>query len=169
MAEKKTTRKPVTSRKKTTKKVAKKTAKKRPSRKKIPAGQGTRKKRSDVGYKRPPAEHQFQPGQSGNPAGCPPARNNLYRHTCDFLGMTDEQIRELGKQAKLTLAQKTALKHARQLASKGLTGTTVKLTIELYNRDEGKPTEHVRMDQEEALTAEECQEIREAMKQQGGM
>lgn len=28
-----------------------------------------RKRRSDVGYGRPPREHQFKPGQSGNPKG----------------------------------------------------------------------------------------------------
>jgi hypothetical protein len=30
-----------------------------------------KRKRRDVGYKRPPKEDQFQPGQSGNPKGCP--------------------------------------------------------------------------------------------------
>jgi hypothetical protein len=31
------------------------------------------RKSSDVGYRSPPREHRFQPGQSGNPAGRPKA------------------------------------------------------------------------------------------------
>ena len=35
------------------------------------------KKHYSVGYKRPPAEHRFKPGQSGNPAGRPPGRRSF--------------------------------------------------------------------------------------------
>ena len=33
----------------------------------------------EVGYKKPPKHTQFQPGQSGNPAGRPPKSRNLKR------------------------------------------------------------------------------------------
>jgi hypothetical protein len=35
------------------------------------------KKKKKVGYKRPPEETQFKPGESGNPAGRPPGSKNL--------------------------------------------------------------------------------------------
>jgi hypothetical protein len=41
--------------------------KKKVRRKKIPVQQG----KSKVGYKKPPEETQFKPGQSGNPNGAP--------------------------------------------------------------------------------------------------
>ncbi|MGY4185917.1 DUF5681 domain-containing protein [Bradyrhizobium sp. USDA 4459] len=41
------------------------------SRRKPPSG-----KRSDVGYRRPPREHQFKPGQSGNKSGRPKGSKN---------------------------------------------------------------------------------------------
>lgn len=34
-------------------------------------------KRSEVGYGKPPAEHRFQPGQSGNPAGRKQGSKNM--------------------------------------------------------------------------------------------
>ena len=37
----------------------------------------TRKNAYTVGYARPPAEHRFQPGQSGNPRGRPPKARNF--------------------------------------------------------------------------------------------
>ncbi len=50
------------------KKKAKKAVKKKSARgKKVPAAQG----KSDVGYKSPPREYQFKPGESGNPKGAP--------------------------------------------------------------------------------------------------
>lgn len=61
---------------------------------KLPAKQGRTPKRTDVGPGRPPVEHQFKPGQSGNPAGPPPARSNLWRWFCHWMAMTPEELAE---------------------------------------------------------------------------
>ena len=39
-------------------------------------GAGSPRKRTDVGYGRPPVEHQFKPGQSGNNRGRPKGSKN---------------------------------------------------------------------------------------------
>lgn len=50
----------------------------------------------NVGYKKPPAKHQFKPGQSGNPKGRPPKteRSFLPRQLdLDILSITEEKTR----------------------------------------------------------------------------
>jgi hypothetical protein len=39
-----------------------------------------------VGYKRPPREHQFRPGQSGNPSGRPKGARNFKSELREELG-----------------------------------------------------------------------------------
>jgi hypothetical protein len=72
---------------------------------KVPAAQG----KSQVGYKSPPEEHQFKPGQSGNPKGPPTHRINLWPLFCKFMASTDAELEKLDRD-KLTQAQQTALK-----------------------------------------------------------
>jgi len=153
---------------------AKKTAKAKPPRRlsgsrKIPAKQGLRPKRADVGYKRPPAEHRFQPGESGNPAGPPRRKTRLWDYLCRWLELTPAELKRAKRGKELTVAQKTAIKHAEQLMKKGITGTAWLAVREIWNRDEGKPVEHVRYEHEEALSHEECEEIRrqQRLMQQG--
>ena len=131
--------------------------------KKVPAEQGLKPTRSDVGYGKPPVEHQFAPGESGNPAGPPRAKSNLWRHYCRFLAMSDTQRAKEAKRKDLTAAEKTALKQVAQLMKKGLAGTAWLATKESWNRDEGKPTEHIEVRHEDVLSQEECDEIRQAM------
>ncbi|MCH7917196.1 MAG: hypothetical protein IIC50_04330 [Planctomycetes bacterium] len=40
----------------------------------------------------PPVEHQFKPGPSGNPAGSPKAKTNLYKHIGKYSGMRDAEL-----------------------------------------------------------------------------
>jgi hypothetical protein len=161
MARKKTTQK------KATKKVAKKPVPRKPARKKTtkksPAKQGKPRKSTAVGRGRPPVEHQFQPGQSGNPAGPPKARSNLWRHFCKWLEMTPDELKTEKRRRDLTMSERAALKQAEQLVRKGLAGTAWLATREAWSRDEGKPTEHVHVTGEHVLSDEECDEIRKAM------
>ncbi len=148
-------------------KAARQSPPRRSGSRKFPAEQGLTAKTGGVGYGKPPAEHQFVPGRSGNPAGTPPARSNLWRHYCRFLEMSDAERAAVKKRRDLTAAERVALKQVEQLIKKGLAGTAWLATRESWCRDEGKPTEHIQYDRPEALTAEECEGIRRALKGQG--
>lgn len=147
----------------TRKKAAKKAVKKRTAAGHLPAQQRATAKRSAVGHCRPPVEHRFQPGRSGNPAGPPAARSNLWRWFCHWLAMTPEELRQEKKRKDLTMSQRAALKHAEQLVRKGLAGTAWLATREAWNRDEGKAAERVEVTYDNVLSEEECEAIRKAM------
>jgi hypothetical protein len=131
--------------------------------KNIPAGQGIAEKHAPVGYGRPPEDHQYQPGQSGNPAGCPPSRTNLWRYFCQFMMMTPGQlakVRARKDKADLLKVEELALKAVDQAVKRGIGGTGWLLIREVWNRDEGKPSEHLTIERPEAMTDEECEDSR---------
>ena len=72
-------------------------------RKQTGPGEG-RGKRTDVGYGRPPPEHQFKPGQSGNKRGRPKGSKNeatIIRKILD----RKIPIRDNGKARKITVLE----------------------------------------------------------------
>lgn len=77
-----------------------------------------------VGYGCPPKEHQFKPGQSGNPKG-PPKKNNNFAE--DVLEEMSEMItvQENGKLTKIT--KKRAL--AKRLIADSLSGKVSAIKI----------------------------------------
>jgi hypothetical protein len=132
-------------------------AKKAARNREIPAEQG----KNDVGYKNPPKEHRFKPGQSGNPEGPPVHRTNLWVWFCKYMTLTDAELEQLARD-KLTQAQQTALTLV-QNAKNGKGSGSQRLALAVFDREEGRAVEHLHLTTENELTEDECDEIRELM------
>jgi hypothetical protein len=116
---------------------------------------------SEVGYKKPPKEHQFKPGESGNPKGPPVRRTQLWPYFCKYMAMTDAELEKLDRD-KLTQAQQTALAIVEN-AKAGKYSGSERLARHVFDREEGKAVEHLIVENENTLTDEECAEIRELL------
>lgn len=116
---------------------------------------------SKVGYKKPPKEHQFQPGQSGNPKGAPVHRINLWPLFCKYMALTDIELKKLNPE-ELTQAQQSALKLVENMKSGKYSGSE-RLARHVFDREEGKAVEHLVIENENVLTDAECEEIRELL------
>jgi hypothetical protein len=73
-----------------------------------PSGSG---KRTDVGYGRPPREHQFKPGQSGNKRGRPKGSKNEGTIMSELFNRRIE-IRQNGSVRKISLLEGIFIKFA---------------------------------------------------------
>jgi len=96
-----------------------------------------------VGYKRPPQEHRFKKGQSGNPSGPPVRRTQLWVYFCKYMNMTDADIEKLDR-SKLTQSQQMALS---LVEKEGKTGSRA-LALAIFDREEGKALERLKQDAE---------------------
>ena len=110
----------------------------------------------------PPEEHQFKPGQSGNPAGPPKRRTQLWVYICTYMEMTDAEIKKL-ERPEMTQVQQTALKLVRQAKAGKYCGSE-RLARYIVDREEGKATEHLVIDQDNSLSDAECDEIRAVLR-----
>jgi hypothetical protein len=63
----------------------------------------------DIGYRRPPAKHQFQPGQSGNPKGRPKGRKNEATILASLL-QRKIILRENGQPRRITILEAILLR-----------------------------------------------------------
>jgi hypothetical protein len=118
------------------------------------------------GYGKPPVEHQFQPGQSGNPNGPPKGRTHLWTYICKFMAMTPEQLRKV-KRDKLTVSQRTALRIVLDV-QRGKGCGAERFMRYAVDREEGKAVEHLIIDDASELTDEECEELRKLIRQKHG-
>ncbi len=89
-----------------------------------------------VGPGCPPREHQWKKGQSGNPAGSPKAKTNLYKHISRYSDMTDAQLAQLDLES-LTQSQKAALRIVQAMAE-GKHVSTEGMAKYVIDREEGK-------------------------------
>ena len=115
----------------------------------------------EVGNKKPPKDHQFKPGQSGNPAGPPKRRTQLWVYFCRYMNMTSAQLKKL-KTSELTLAQKASLKLAKNMKD-GKNSGSERLALSVFDREEGRAAEHIFIGGEQALSDDECEAIREQL------
>ena len=126
--------------------------------KKIRAAQ----RKSEVGYKHPPEEAKWPPGQSGNPKGSPKRRTNLWVWFCKYSALTDTEFAKLDR-GQLTQAQQSALKLVENMkAGKG--SGSERLARHVFDREEGRAVEHLVIEDENTLTDAECDEIREILR-----
>ena len=137
--------------------MAKQKSKKMTSSREIPAEQG----KKDVGYKKPPKEHQFKPGESGNPKGPPIRSTNRWVWFCKYMTSPDAELEKLDRD-KLTQAQQTALKLVEN-AKDGKGSGSQRLALAVFDREEGKAAEHLHITSENELTEDECEEIRKML------
>ena len=131
-------------------------SKTKPKTVKLAAGQGDDDYK--VGPYHPPKEHQFKPGESGNPKGPPRHRTNLWVWFCKYMAMTDKELARLDE-SKLTQSQRTALSIVRR-AVEGKAAGVETLAKYVVDREEGKATEHIILGDADTLTDEECEELR---------
>ena len=101
----------------------------------------SKKKRKDVDYGKPPKEHQFKKGKSGNPKGRPKAKTNL-RDIVDQVFFTGQLRKINGKKVNITGFEASCLK-LQERAFKGdlaairlLLNTTLRMHYQDYSQDE---------------------------------
>lgn len=98
---------------------------------------------SEVGYCRPPKQHQFKPGQSGNPKGRPKGAKNEATILREILEHKIS-LQEGGRLRKISVRQAILLK----MADGALKGDTKKaaFVLDRYRRTEGDEIDATEID-----------------------
>ena len=108
-----------------------KTWKRKPSPKKPARSEADR---DDVGYGKPPREHQFKPGKSGNPKGRPKGAKNQETILLELL-QQKISLNERGKARRITILEGIF----RRIIEDGLKGNT-KSAAFVLNRYQATPS-----------------------------
>lgn len=105
-----------------------------------------------VGYRRPPKEHQFEPGQSGNPKGRPKGSKNEETILNNLLNRRIE-IREAGRSRKISVLEAVLLKFAEEALRGNPRAAT--FLLDRYRPTESNEisTEELRREDQEILDA----------------
>ena len=115
-----------------------------------------------VGPGKPPKEHQFKPGQTGNPNGPPVRRTQLWVYLCKYMEMTDAEIDKLDKDG-LTQSQQTALKMVED-AKNGKCSGADRLARYIIDRDEGKAVQTQVVDDKRGKRPTTREELEKALR-----
>ena len=129
-------------------------------------GNRTSRKRTDVGYCRPPVEHQFKPGQSGNNRGRPKGSKNEATIINEILSRKIK-ITQNGKTRQISLLEGIHLKFAEDaLRGNPKSAAFLLSRKQLTDSSEQPATAALDADERKILDAF-IQEIEEKFKKQG--
>ena len=124
-------------------------------------------KRSDVGYGRPPREHQFKPGQSGNKRGRPKGSKNEATIISELLNRRID-IRQNGTVRKITLLEGILLKFAEDALKGNPKSAAFLLNRKLLTESSDQPADGPALDMDDRKVLEHyAQQLEEQFKKQG--
>jgi hypothetical protein len=124
-------------------------------------------KRSDVGYGRPPREHQFKPGQSGNKRGRPKGSKNEATIISELLNRRID-IRQNGSVRKITLLEGILLKFAEDALKGNPKSAAFLLNRKLLTESSDQPADGPALDMDDQKVLEHyAQQLEEQFKKQG--
>jgi hypothetical protein len=121
--------------------------------------------RPDVGYGRPPTEHQFRPGESGNRRGRPKGSKNEATLINEILNRKIEVV-ERGKPRRISLLEGILLKFAEDALRGNPKAATFLLNRKLL-AESSEPSVSVALDKDDRkILASYTQQLHEQFKKQ---
>jgi len=124
-------------------------------------------RRTEVGYGRPPREHQFKPGQSGNKRGRPKGSKNEATIISELLNRRID-IRQNGRVRKITLLEGILLKFAEDALKGNPKSAAFLLNRKLLTESSDQPADGAALDMDDRKVLEHyAQQLEEQFKKQG--
>lgn len=104
---------------------------------------------------------RFESGESGNPNGPPKRKTQLWVWLCKYMDMTDTEFKKLDR-TKLTQAKQYALNLVENMKT-GKGPESERFARHIFDREEGKAVEHFIIGNDDTLTDNDCDEVREEL------